>query len=127
MTTSQNPPLVPFIDKKCDSRWDVRLGKDGQPLILKSTMYLCLLNSLSSILGLLDTILSLKLDIIALTETWISENTDNVTKYDIVPHGFHVLHSHRSIGERGGGISVISRNSFRLDAIKYRPTLLLNH
>ena len=38
---------------KCDSRWDVRLGNDGQPLILKSTMYLCLLNSLFSILGLL--------------------------------------------------------------------------
>ena len=53
MTTSQHPPLVPFIHNKCDSRWDVRLGNDGQPLILKSTMYLCLLNSLSLILGLL--------------------------------------------------------------------------
>ena len=67
---------------------------------------------------ILDTILSLKLDIIALTETWIPENADNVTKYDIVPHGFHVLHSHRSIGKRGGSISVIFRNSIRLDAIK---------
>ena len=67
---------------------------------------------------ILDTILSLKLDIIALTETWIPENADNVTKYDIVPHGFHVLHSHRPIGKQGGGISVISRNSIRLDAIK---------
>ena len=67
---------------------------------------------------ILDTILSLKLDIIALTEIWIPENADNVTKYDIVPHGFHVLHSHRPIGKRGGGISVISRNSIRLDAIK---------
>ena len=53
-----------------------------------------------------------------MTETWIPENADNVTKYDIVPHGFHVLHSHRPIGKRGGGISVISRNSIRLDAIK---------
>ena len=51
-------------------------------------------------------------------ETWIPENADNVTKYDIVPHGFHVLHSHRPIAKRGGGISVISRNSIRLDAIK---------
>ena len=68
---------------------------------------------------ILDTILFLKLDIIALTETWIPENADNVTKYDIVPHGFHVLHSHRPIGKRGGGISVISRNSIRLDAIKF--------
>ena len=67
---------------------------------------------------ILDTILSLKLDIIALTETWIPENADNITKYDIVPHGFHVLHSHRPIGKRGGGISVISRNSIRMDAIK---------
>ena len=67
---------------------------------------------------ILDTILSLKLDIIALTETWIPENVDIVTKYDIVPHGFHVLHSHRPIGKRGGGISVISSNSIRLDAIK---------
>ena len=23
-------------------------------------------------------------------ETWIPENADNVTKYDIAPHGFHV-------------------------------------
>ena len=53
-----------------------------------------------------------------MTETWIPENADNVTKYDIVPHGFHVLHSHRPICKRGGGISVISRNSIRLDAIK---------
>ena len=124
-TTSQHPSFVFFIDNKCDSRWDVRLGNDGQPLILKSTMYLCLLNSLlnprstckkSSII--LDTILSLKLEFIALTETWFLENTDDVTKYDIVPQGFHVLHSHRPIGKRGGGISVISRNSIRLDAIK---------
>ena len=95
MTTSQHPPLVPFIDNKCDSR---------------ST------RSKSSII--LDTILSLKLDIIALTETWIPEITDNVTKYDFVLHGFHVLHSHRPIGKRGRGISVISRNFIRLDAIK---------
>ena len=61
---------------------------------------------------ILDTIFSLKLDIIDLTETWISENAD------IVPHGFHVLHSHRPIGKRGGNISLISRNSIRLDAIK---------
>ena len=67
---------------------------------------------------ILDTILSLKLDIIALTETWIPENADNVTKYDIVPHGLHVLHSHIPIGKRSGGIFVISRNSIRLDAIK---------
>ena len=53
MTTSQHPPLVPFIDNNCDSRWDVWLGNSGQLLILKSRMYHCLLNSLSSILGLL--------------------------------------------------------------------------
>ena len=35
-----------------------------------------------------------------------------------MPHGFHVLHSHRPIGKRSEGISVISRNSIRLDAIK---------
>ena len=35
-----------------------------------------------------------------------------------MPHGFHVSHSHRPIGKRGGGISVISRNFIRLDAIK---------
>ena len=52
-------------------------------------------------------------------ETWILENADNVTKYDFVPHSFHVLHSHRPIGKRGGGIYVISRNSIRLEAIKF--------
>ena len=35
-----------------------------------------------------------------------------------MPYGFHVLHSHRPIGKRGGGISVISKNSIRLDSIK---------
>ena len=123
MTTSQHPPFVPFIDNKCDSRWDVRLGNDGQPLILVHNLPLgnkfALLNprsTRSKFSIILDTILSLKLDIIALTETWIPENTDNVTKYDIMPHGFHVLHSNRLIGKRGGGISVISRKSIRLDA-----------
>ena len=53
MTTSQHPLFFVFIDNKCDSRWDIRLGNDGQPLILKSTTYLCLLTWLSSILGLL--------------------------------------------------------------------------
>ena len=47
-----------------------------------------------------------------MTETWIPENADSV------PHAFHVSHSHRPIGKRGGGICVISRNSIRLDAIK---------
>ena len=46
------------------------------------------------------------------------ENADHVTTYDIVPHGFHVLHSHRPTGKRGGGISVISKNSIKLNAIK---------
>ena len=124
MTTSQQPLLVTFIDNKCDSRrtawewWSAFHPKvHNVPLSTK----FALLNprstrSKSSII--LDTILSLKLDIIALTETCISKNAYNVTKYEIVPHGFHVLHSNWPIGKRGGGISVISRNSIRLDAIK---------
>ena len=81
-----------FFSGKCDSRWAAPLGNDGQPLILKSTMYLCLLkfallnprSTPSKSSFKLDTIFSIKLDIIALTETWISENADNVTKYDSV-------------------------------------------
>ena len=38
-----------------------------------------------------------------------------------MPHGFHVSHSHRPIGKRGGGVSIISRNSIRLDAIRSPP------
>ena len=67
---------------------------------------------------ILDAISTHCFDILALTETWIPEDADNVTKYDIVPPGYHVLHSHRSSGKRGGGISLISSNSVKLTLVK---------
>ena len=67
---------------------------------------------------ILDAIFTHCFDILALTETWIPEGADNVTKYDIVPPGYHVLHSHRSSGKRDGGISLISSNSVKLTLVK---------
>ena len=67
---------------------------------------------------ILDEISTHSFDILALTETWIPEDADNVTKYDIVPPGYHVLHSHSSRGKRGGGIFLISSNSVKLTIVK---------
>ena len=49
----------------------------------------------------LDAISSLLLDLLALTETWVSSNHDNLFHYNICSPNYSVLHSHRQSGKHG--------------------------
>ena len=60
------------------------------------------------------------MDTFTLTQTWIVENAVNVTKYDIVRPGYHILHSHRSVGNHGASISLIFFNSIKLIFMKFK-------
>ena len=62
-----------------------------------------------------DVIADSKLDLLALTETWIPSDAPNAVKLDIAPTGYQVLHRHRgsSSDKNGGGIALIYRESMR--------------
>ncbi|ESN95655.1 hypothetical protein HELRODRAFT_179125 [Helobdella robusta] len=85
-------------------------------------------NSTKTILGLLnarsvvnkaalhDTIVDNGIDILALTETWISSDASNAVR--LAPPGFSVAHYHRP-DRRGGGLSVVYRATFRHSALDF--------
>ncbi|ESN99403.1 hypothetical protein HELRODRAFT_162950 [Helobdella robusta] len=88
-------------------------------------------NSTETILGLLnarsavnkaallhDTIVDNGINMLALTETWISSDAPNAVRLDIAPPGFSVAHYHR-LDRRGGGISVVYRATFRHSALDF--------
>jgi len=62
-----------------------------------------------------DLIRDERLDILALSETWICADTLDCIKRDIAPEGFSVLHVHRSgtsgRSVAGGGLAVIYRST----------------
>ena len=64
-----------------------------------------------------DAISTHSFDMLALTETLIPVNADNVTKYDIFPWATNFLHSHR-LNTRVGGIYLISSYSIKLTFLK---------
>ena len=63
-----------------------------------------------------DVIRDHKLDLVSLTETWISFDAPNAIKLDVAPKGYRVMHVHRwsSDDRRGGGIAVIYRDSMKV-------------
>ena len=52
------------------------------------------------------------MDLLAVTETWISADAPNAIKQDIAPPGFSVVHLHRP-AKRGGDIAIIHKSSTR--------------
>lgn len=61
-----------------------------------------------------NLIADFSLDILALSETRIQQNTHKAIKNDIAPEGFAVCHVHRKIGAKhaaGGGLAIIHRDS----------------
>ena len=55
------------------------------------------------------------LNILAMTETWISSDAPNAIKFDVAPSGYSVVHRHRgsSADRRGGGIALVHRTPSR--------------
>ena len=64
-----------------------------------------------------DLVLDNKIDMLALTETWLrsNENNDFVTR-DVCPDGFVITHIPRSAG-RGGGVGLLYKTSLKLEKL----------
>jgi len=67
-----------------------------------------------------DTIADRKLDVLALTETWVTSEAPDTVKLDVAPPGYHyqVIDQHRgtSTKKRGGGVTFV-----HADSIGVRP------
>ena len=46
------------------------------------------------------------LDLLAVTETWVYEDSPNVHKREAAPSGYSVVHAHRKLAGAGGGQEV---------------------
>jgi len=66
-----------------------------------------------------DVIAEHHLDILAMTETWISSDALNAVKFDVTPSGYSVVHRHRgsSADRRGGGIALVHRDIIKATSI----------
>ena len=66
-----------------------------------------------------DLIADLRLEVLMLTESWITSDAPDSIKLDIAPPGFQVVHQPRgpSSGKRGGGIAIIHRNAIKVRRI----------
>ena len=77
-----------------------------------------------------DVVSDHRLDVAAITETWIPSDAPDAVKLDIAPAGYGVLHAHRgsSADRGGGGVVVIHRDSVKatvVDMGKYTAFELL--
>ena len=63
-----------------------------------------------------DYVLEHDIDIICLTETWLTPNDDIITQA-IIPQGYIIEHIPRST-RRGGGVGVLFKNTLRLESAK---------
>ena len=61
-----------------------------------------------------------RLDVVAVTETWMLSDDPDAVKQDIAPAGYHVLHACRGSSansHRGGGVAIIHRDSFDMSTV----------
>ena len=65
-----------------------------------------------------DVIADCKLDVLALTETWVTSDAPDAIKLDVALPGYQVIHQPRgsSSDKRGGGVAIVHR-----DSITVRP------
>ena len=69
-----------------------------------------------------DLICDFKIDMLAVTETWVYENSPDVHKQEAAPEGFSIVHAHRTpkIGSttaHGGGVAFIHRDIIQVKVI----------
>ena len=72
--------------------------------------------------ALSDLISSKQIDILAMTETWLSSCDTAACLADISPPGFSLFHCPRPSG-RGGGVAFLVRETFKVEII-HTPKLL---
>ena len=69
-----------------------------------------------------DVIADFKLDLVVVTESWITSDAPNAVRFDISPNGYRVIHAHRgsSKDKHGGGNAIIHRESVNVFALNDR-------
>ena len=93
------------------------------PAILKSNLGLINAHSIVNKTALIhDLINDFKLDMLAVTETWVYEHSPDVHKHEAAPEGFNIVHAHRTpkIGTataHGGGVALIHRDTIRVKVL----------
>jgi Reverse transcriptase (RNA-dependent DNA polymerase)/Endonuclease-reverse transcriptase len=104
----------------------LRSGVESNPgpaTSVKSRVNVGLLNTRSLVKNaslVQDMIGERELDMLVVTETWVSSDAPDVIKLGAVPEGYSIVHEHRSgsgatnggVGRRGGGLAIIYRNIF---------------
>lgn len=68
-------------------------------------------------LSICDYIISNNIDIMALTETWLGTDTDNIALADLVQDGFDIYTVPRH-NRRGGGIALVYKTDLEVNMIK---------
>ena len=66
-----------------------------------------------------DVIDDHRLDVLAMTETWIPSDAPDAVKLDVAPPGYNVVHRHRgsSADKRGGGVALIHRETAKATVV----------
>ena len=74
-----------------------------------------------------DLITENHLDLLAVTETWVYEDSPEVHKREAAPSGYSVVHAHRKLAgaggvkKCGGGVALIHRSNIRVTIVPARP------
>ena len=71
--------------------------------------------------SLQESIADLKLDILSLSETWLSLDTLPSVLNSLTPPNFSILNSPRTTGRRGGGLALIYRSTLKISKIPLQP------
>jgi exonuclease III len=80
-------------------------------------MSVCCLNAQSVVNktdSISDFIISNDFDLVALTETWLKEDTPQSIIQDLVPDGYSIKHLPRPGARRGGGVAIIYKSTIDL-------------
>lgn len=98
----------------------------GPQVAIKSKLGLINVRSMVNKAALIhDLIKDFKIDMLAVTETWVYENSPDAHKEEAAPEGFSVVHAHRAPATgkataHGGGVAFIHRDTLRVKVI---PTI----
>jgi hypothetical protein len=71
-----------------------------------------------------DLIADMKLDLLAITETWVPSDAPDTVKLDVTPPGYAVVHRARGAyaDKRGGGIALVHRESLKAHLLDLSPS-----
>ena len=77
-------------------------------------------------LSIADFIITRDVDIMALTETWLSHDNDKQILHDLLPLGYSILQVSRSSGRRGGGTALLFKSNLKVKSEKRTVSISSN-